>query len=322
MILHVPTSVELEHELKLRFTNMASSRQGVKIPPFMYVGMFAGSTKPKPFQRKRPNISKIPTGKLPQLQEMRSMAEKRHGGSYAPCPPGSSRRIDLAVQHIFEGYNTFPVTYVKGNIEYSNKWCLDSIFLVTEGKIVFHPTGMNGYGIDFPFDDISHWEVEDLETMRDKNVSGITIYLSAYADDPSKAEVYFGFRHIRDTKHTLEFFWNKHQVSRGKPVKLGSTHGRPLETVYTLSGEMPAPEAPQGQLEIVDSDGLVVRPGHQVKPGSRTSIVAPKGGNSKRLLSFFPFSSQSGEPPLGLIYRMRQFHSLQKRVSKIIGDLL
>ena len=262
---------------------MASARQGVRIPPFMYVGMFAGSTKPKPFQRKRPNISKIPAGKLPQLQEMRSMAETRHSGSYSPCPPGSSRRIDLAVQHIFEGYNTFPITYVKGNIEYSNKWCLDSIFLITDSKIVFHPTGLNGTGINFPFDEISYWEVQDLESAKEKNVSGITIYLSAYEGNPSKAEVYFGFKYIRDAKHTLEFFWNKHQVAHGRSIKLGSTHGRPLETVYTLSGEMPAPEAPQGQLDIVDSDGLIVRPGHLVKPGSRTSIIAPKGSaNAKR----------------------------------------
>jgi hypothetical protein len=273
VILHVPTSVELEHELKLRFNNLASTRQGVKVPPFMYVGMFAGSTKPKPFQRKRPNISKIPAGKLPPLQEMRAAAEKRHGGSYAPCPPGSSRRIDLAVQHIFEGHNTFPITYVKGNIEYSNKWCMDSIFLITESKIVFHPTGMNAYGIEFQFDDISDWDVEDLETAREKNVSGITIHLAEFADNPSKGEVYFGFKFIRDVKHTLEFFWNKHQVARGRSVKLGSTHGRPLETVYTLSGEMPAPESTVGQIEIVDSDGMVVRAGHTVKPGSRTSIA-------------------------------------------------
>jgi hypothetical protein len=287
VILHLPTSVELEHELKLRFTNLASSRQGVKIPAFMYVGMFAGSTKPKPFQRKRPNISRIPAGKLPQLQEMRATAEKRHSGSYAPCPPGSSRRIDLAVQHIFEGYNTFPITYVKGNIEYSNKWCMDSIFLITESKIVFHPTGLNASGIEFFFDDISHWDVEDLETAREKNVSGITIYLSAYADNPSRAEVYFGFKYIRDAKHTLEYFWNKHQVAHGRSVKLGSTHGRPLETVYTLSGEMPAPPPTQGQIDIVDSDGMVVRPGHMVKPGNRTSLAVAKGA-TKRFVILSP----------------------------------
>jgi hypothetical protein len=274
VILHVPTSVELEHELKLRLQHMASSRSNVKIPPFMYVGMFAGSTKPKPFQRKRPNISKIPSGKLPILSVMRSAAERRHSGSYSPCPPGSSRRIDLAVQHIFDGYNTFPITYVRGNLEIANKWSMDSIFLVTESKIVFHPTGVeNGRGIDFPFSDISKWVVDDLETAKEKNISGITLHLTRYAGDPNRETVYFGFKYIRDAKHTLEFFWNKFQVDHGRPVMLGSTHGRPLESIYTLSGEMPATPSPLGQQDIVDSDGLVVRPGQAVKIGSRTSLA-------------------------------------------------
>jgi hypothetical protein len=65
--------------------------------------MFAGATKPKPFQRKRPNLSYLPSGKLPPLNEMRATALQLQRGSYKPCPPGESRRIQLAIQHIHEG---------------------------------------------------------------------------------------------------------------------------------------------------------------------------------------------------------------------------
>ena len=40
------------------------------------------------------------------------------------------------------------------------------------------------------------------------------------------------------------------KVANGGAVKLGSTHGRPLVTVATLSGDKPPPEAPRGQCEV------------------------------------------------------------------------
>ena len=42
--------------------------------------MFAGESKPKPFQRKRPNLSKLPQGKLPLLHDMRQQALQLHKG--------------------------------------------------------------------------------------------------------------------------------------------------------------------------------------------------------------------------------------------------
>ena len=41
----------------------------------------------------------------------------------------------------------------------------------------------------------------------------------------------------------------------------GSTHGRPLETVNTLSGEVPAPPAVVGSCDVIDENGAAVRPG-------------------------------------------------------------
>ena len=74
VILNLDSSVDFEAEMKLRL----SSLDKVRIPQFSYVGMFAGATKPKPFQRKRPNLSKLPSGKLPPLNEMRMMATELH----------------------------------------------------------------------------------------------------------------------------------------------------------------------------------------------------------------------------------------------------
>lgn len=274
VILSIPSTVEFEHELKLRLTGISQSNGGFKMPSFNYVGMFAGSTKPKPFQRKRPNLSNLPAGKLPKLQIMRQIAVDNHNGSYAPCPAGHSRRMDLALQHIYDGHNTFPVTYVKGDANVANKWCMDSLLLITESTMEFLPRGNNSNVIAIHFDNITSWDVVDNETKR-QNDSGINIYRK------DGLHHYFGFKYIRDVKHTLEFFWNKYQVARGRPVKPGSTHGRPIVSIYTLAGEVAAPPPPEGNLDIVDQDGSHVRPGSMIKPGNKQSLSL-KGGQGRR----------------------------------------
>ena len=75
----VINSLELESELRLRFQGLSAAcrAQGLtppKIPSFNYVGMYAGATKPKPFQRKRANLSTRAQGKLPSLTTMRTLA--------------------------------------------------------------------------------------------------------------------------------------------------------------------------------------------------------------------------------------------------------
>ena len=57
-------------------------------------------------------------------------------------------------------------------------------------------------------------------------------------------------------------------------MKLGSTHGRPLVTIATLSGDKPPPEAPRGQCEVVDLDGTLVRPGARMAPRRSSAILA------------------------------------------------
>ena len=54
VILTMAVSVEFEGELRLRISSVADPLDRTyKAPTIMYVGMFAGATKPKPFQRKK-----------------------------------------------------------------------------------------------------------------------------------------------------------------------------------------------------------------------------------------------------------------------------
>jgi hypothetical protein len=142
VILTMAISVEFEGELKLRLQGMASQNRGGKVPPTMYVGMFAGATKPKPFQRKRPNLSLLAPSKLPPLHDMRTLALQLHKGSYRPCPPGESRRMELATQHIYEGFNSFPLLCVRGS-SVGNQWKYESILQVKEEMMIFRPLGAN-----------------------------------------------------------------------------------------------------------------------------------------------------------------------------------
>ena len=235
-------TIELEGEFKLRF-----NVPGVRPPPFMYVGMFAGESKPKPFQRKRPNLSLLPAGKLPPLHDMRSQALELHKGSYRPCASGVSRRLDLAVQHIYEGYNTLPLTRLRGSPALANQWRPESVVAITDEALVFKPFGSSGTqsNVDFRFEDIADWRVEDTEHLRPCD-SSIELELQ------DGGSLTFVFPNIRDAKHTLEFYWNRYRASVGQSVKLGSTHGRPIVTIATLSGEVPAGESPVGQSEVVD----------------------------------------------------------------------
>lgn len=259
-ILGLQNSVEFEGELKLRFANR-------RAPSTMYIGMFAGATKPKPFQRKRPNVSHLATGKLPPLHDMRNMALKLHSGSYCPCPNGESRRIELAFQHIMTGFNTFPISTVRDKTGLLDSWARDAILEVHDEKLVFRSNNAGGPIVEYQFEDISEWVVEDNEHVRD-NSSGIEIRSS------NGASVYFGVPFVRDLKHTLEYFWNTYRISVGEAVLPGSTHGRPLVSITTLSGEIPAPETIVGSCEVVDQEGIVVRPGGRINRRSSLSEAA------------------------------------------------
>jgi len=278
LIFQLPNSVEFEQEIKLRLSGTAAHRKGVRVPTPTYVGMFAGSTKPKPFQRKRPDITRLPSGKLPVLNTMRTTALEMHRGSYSPCSSGESRRLQLAVQHIHDGYNSIALTYVRGQQSLSSQWRPTSVLVLTDSMISYRPMGVEAKSsaVDFPFDSIVSWSVVDNENVR-PNDSGINV---TCADGDV---VYFGVMHIRDLKHTLEYYWNKYQVKHSKPVRPGSTHGRPIVTLFTLQGEAPAPAAPVGLTEVFDENGAPIRPGQvytKRQHGTVTSVATSAGLSS------------------------------------------
>ncbi|CAM9474709.1 unnamed protein product, partial [Phaeothamnion confervicola] len=111
-IFTVNNSLELETEIKSRIRAEAKrlSSNGVSptMPEFVYIGMFAGSSKPKPFQRKRANLSStVPANELPPLTLMRRWAIDAHAGSWRPLPQGTSMRAEAALELVYSGENRF-----------------------------------------------------------------------------------------------------------------------------------------------------------------------------------------------------------------------
>ncbi|MCP4112615.1 MAG: hypothetical protein GY749_45005, partial [Desulfobacteraceae bacterium] len=183
----------------------------------------------KPFQCNRPNLSPLASGKLPPLRVMREMALELRSGDYKPCPPGNSRRVDIAFQHIYEGSNCFFLRSLAGPKPVASQWRSDSTLTFADDSLVFRPRGTAmDTKIEFGFWDIVDWIVNEQ--------GGIEIIGN------TGEVVTFGFEFVRDVKHTFEFFWNKYRVGRGQSdqVKLGSTHGRPIVSLTTLSGEVAA----------------------------------------------------------------------------------
>ncbi len=195
--------------MKLRLSAAAATTRGMKIPSPMYVGMFAGSHKPKPFQRKRPNLTHLPAGKLPSLPVMRTTALDLHRGSYRPCPQGESRRMEIALQHIYEGCNTFNLLNVRGASSVANQFRSGSVIVIQDESLLFKPIREGMRCEEFLFDDIRDWQAIDNDNYR-MHDSGIEVSLS------NGDSVFFGVEHIRDVKHTLEYFWNTHKAATGR----------------------------------------------------------------------------------------------------------
>lgn len=271
IILELTNSIEFEGELKLRYGSLVSRERGFKIPMPMYIGMFAGSTKPKPFQRKRPNLSNLPSGKLPPLADMRKQALELHKGAFRPCEQGQSRRVQIAMQHIHEGCNSFNIKDVRGLPNNVNPTTNKAVLSLTNEAMIYKAEGRNsslGGTFEMPYGSIKDWKalgMEDPGGAEGMN-NGIEVKMT------DGRVVYFGVVFVRDVKHSLEFFWNKWNIDNGGVVKHGSTHGRPLVSVSTFTGVQAPPPFPQGSSEVVDQDGMAVRPGNKM-PTRRKSLL-------------------------------------------------
>ncbi len=270
IILTMANSIELEQELKLRFSHMHSLNHNMKVPYPMYIGMFAGNTKPKPFQRKRPNLSRLPAGKLPGLQDMRSMAHAQQRGPAKPCAQGESRRVQIAMQHIHEGCNTFILLDARNLPSGVRSPSSSAVVQLTDDALIYKASGRNSIGNDvlnIPYEDIIDWQAIGMNLDHiDPRQSGIELTTA------SINKLYLGVTFVRDVSKSLEYFWNRWRTANGREVKIASTHGRPIVTVTTLSGEMPPPEKPIGSADVVDQDGIVVRPGARMVARRRSVL--------------------------------------------------
>ena len=57
VIISFENTLEIEVEIRLRMKSYSLKEENIDIiPNFQYIGVYAGESKPKPFQRKRPSL--------------------------------------------------------------------------------------------------------------------------------------------------------------------------------------------------------------------------------------------------------------------------
>eukprot|EP00903_Cladosiphon_okamuranus_P010687 g10100.t1 len=183
----VDNSIDLEDELKQRARAEAlrarkAGRAPEAGPTSIYLGMFAGFTKPKPFQRKRPNLSfTVPEGKLPALKEMRSWSYEEHEGISRPqiC----SLRPKLAMDAVFLGENRFCLSAVEG-LTFSSPEVPDARYRSRCGELVLKFAYLEvqlrdecGRNAVFLYDDIADWSLSVVPGTGPRPPSGLELWL-------------------------------------------------------------------------------------------------------------------------------------------------
>ena len=227
IILESENSSELEQELKLRIAAARHNNgNSTPAPSITYVGIFAGAEKPKPFQRKRASLIINATDALPSPQSMRRMSMQATRQRQA-----GMRRI-LALQHIHEGHNYFKVK-IAGGVKRFLLINYDSISVVVD-----------------PEQASLAQEVTPLRRIKEWKVQGQTVKLIVQASDHSdatSAQIYTVKEPVH-LVHTLEFYINLGLTAEGLPPIKGSTHGRSVQKVHTLVGQVDAQKTSSAQL--------------------------------------------------------------------------
>jgi len=269
LALKVPNSLELESEAKLRLRGLASASGAQAIHlSFTYVGVYAGPTKPKPFQRKRANLGKHEQGKLPPLTTMREVALARHTGSGAPTRSKVSKRLRHAIDEIHKGVCSFTVV----NAQERGK-PPSTQMLAVESRLQLCP----GYPPDVPgvayaegqrliircdWGDVLRYEVWD-RAHQGEHANGVEFFLK------DGRIFFFVVLDVLQLAEAVEHFWNRTRAAKKLPPMPRSTHGREVQKITTLHGEIEAPPAPEGDLDVLDEKGVLVRRG----PSSRETTT-------------------------------------------------
>ncbi|KAJ8608082.1 hypothetical protein CTAYLR_009630 [Chrysophaeum taylorii] len=272
IVLRVANSLELESEAKLRLRGLAQGSPSSQVNlEFHYVGVFAGPTKPKPFQRKRANLSKHEQGKLPPLGTMRDLAVARHTGSGAPTRANQSKRLRYAMQEIHKGSTSFTVvsTQERGRPPESQMLAVESRLTLSLGYEEvpgFEYVEGSRTVISASWDEVKRYEVQD-RSHQGEHANGVQI---EFQDGKS---FYFVVLDVLELGNAVQYYWNRHAAKRGREPAPRSTHGRDVVKVTTLEGEIAAPPRPRGDLNVVDEHAVMVREGR--RPASSSSSARP-----------------------------------------------
>ena len=258
LILKYENSLEIENEIKMRFKGIqrqaqTQGRAPPRMPPFEYVGMYAGPTKPKPFQRKRANLSTRAQGKLPSLTTMRTLAVSSHQGSGRPVPGHESRRITLALENIHRGTQTFRLKSLAG---VDGVPSAGATLIMDYENIKLVSNGIQAW--DKKWDELDDYEVVDRMHHGDPN-NGVKFFFPIPGTADQELEVFCVVDEVRLLMYAVEFFYNRKLEANGEPAKRQTTHGRRVLKMHTLSGEIEPPPPPKGDHTIRDVENVVVR---------------------------------------------------------------
>jgi hypothetical protein len=274
VIFLVSNSLELEANIKLRLKGLVSRVRGSRIPSSQYIGMFAGVTKPKPFQRKRAGLTTDENETLPALDEMRQIALDRYRGSGKPMHVDRSARRELAIEHMYDGHCSFAVESASGP---SLEGYHDDAYLVFSERSIKYYSSYSSQRLvlKMEYDDIQSWDVEDDESNTPSRAFRVT-QKTASSDNNGrqnqntqntvaytfefhlKSDNSYSLPSLLHLRHTVEFFWNQYLQLSNIPSLPHTTHGRCVARVFTLQGHQDPAPVPLGSLDVQDAEGRVV----------------------------------------------------------------
>ena len=235
--LAVGNSTELEQNMSLRIQATQQERGG-KAPAISYIGIFSGAEKPKPFQRRRASLTQNVSDALPSPQVMRrismSVTRTRQSGV----------RRQLALQHIHEGHNYFGVSLPGGQtsflvVDYDGLQLVDNP-TVRPLQPRWETAWLDREGESL----VSQWQVQG-------DMVRVNVRDPRHGDDITQsfntagAGESAGPMHVI---HTMEFYMNTALAAAGKETVPGSTHGRDVVMVLTLTGAVDAKSTSSAKL--------------------------------------------------------------------------
>lgn len=304
IILKMAVSVELETELRARIragmrAAAANAVPGAPTPPlppeFDYIGLFAGATKPRPFQRRRANLSPVvPDGALPSLGIMRKRAMEASNGLLKALKPGLSQRPVHALDYVHTGANEFPFLWWKGGGISGGRSSKAAALVLSFDGLVVNSSGGGAVG-----NKLSYEEIENVRMINSDEGGAAGILALNLGKDSAPSEYGLGPAALLPAKTALESFVNNARTNRGPvagkvraPIE-GSVGGRDVCRVFTLAGPADPPPPPQRKLEIIDLNGSRLAAGSMLKfpkkPSARAkgaagggTLMASLGGGDKK----------------------------------------